>query len=83
MDTSRAATSRDVLPDATRARFRAGDADALGEVYDRYGRAVWAVAMTVTRADHLAQEATQETFIRAWRAAPPHTIPSVTSARGC
>ena len=69
VDTSRAATSRDVLPDATRERFRAGDAGALGDVYDRYGRAVWAVAMTLTRSDQLAQDATQETFIRAWRAA--------------
>ncbi|WBB52551.1 sigma-70 family RNA polymerase sigma factor [Verrucosispora sp. WMMD573] len=57
------------LPPAVLVRFRAGDADALGEVYDRYSRPVWAVAMTVTRADHLAQEALQETFIRAWRSA--------------
>jgi len=60
---------RDDLPVAVRTRFRAGDAEALGEVYDRYGRSVWAVALQVTRAEHLAQEATQETFIRAWRAA--------------
>ncbi|WP_170147788.1 RNA polymerase sigma factor [Micromonospora phaseoli] len=57
------------LPRAVLVRFRAGDADALGEVYDRYSRSVWAVAMTVTRADHLAQEALQETFIRAWNSA--------------
>jgi RNA polymerase sigma-70 factor, ECF subfamily len=60
---------RSQLPEATRTRFRAGDVDALAEVYDRYARAVWAVAMTVIRADHLAQEAVQETFIRAWNAA--------------
>jgi RNA polymerase sigma-70 factor (ECF subfamily) len=57
------------VPAATRSRFRDGHAAALGEVYDRYCRAVWAVAMSVTRADHLAQEVTQETFIRAWKAA--------------
>jgi RNA polymerase sigma-70 factor (ECF subfamily) len=61
--------TRESLPAATRVRFRDGDTDALAEVYDRYARAVWAVAMTVTRADHLAQEATQEAFIRAWNAA--------------
>ncbi len=63
------AAARDTLPAETRARFRDGDTNALAEVYDRYARAVWSVAMTVTRADHLAQEATQEAFIRAWNAA--------------
>lgn len=52
-----------------RRQFAAGDVDALGAVYDRYARPVWAVAMKVTQADHLAQEAVQETFIRAWGAA--------------
>jgi RNA polymerase sigma-70 factor (ECF subfamily) len=68
-DVGGSAATRDSLPAATRVRFRDGDTDALAAVYDRYARAVWAVAMTVTRADHLAQEATQETFIRAWNAA--------------
>jgi RNA polymerase sigma-70 factor, ECF subfamily len=68
-DPSGVAGARQDLPLEVRERFRGGDADALGEVYDRYGRAVWAMALTVTRADHLAQEATQEAFIRAWSAA--------------
>jgi RNA polymerase sigma-70 factor (ECF subfamily) len=59
----------DELPAATLQRFREKDPDALGEVYDRYRRAVWAVALSITRADHLAQEAVQEIFIRAWNAA--------------
>jgi RNA polymerase sigma-70 factor, ECF subfamily len=59
----------DDVPAATRQRFHQGDPDALGAAYDRYGRAVWAVAMSVTRAEHLAEEAAQETFIRAWNAA--------------
>ncbi|WP_158221180.1 RNA polymerase sigma factor [Kineosporia sp. R_H_3] len=49
--------------------FRAGDGDALAAVYDRYSRAVWSVAMTVLRDRALAEDATQETFLRAWRAA--------------
>lgn len=63
------APARAELPAETLVRFRDGDVDALGAVYDRYAHAVWAVAMTVTHADHLAQEATQEAFIRAWRSA--------------
>ena len=67
--TAQEAKARQELPLAVRERFRDGDADALGAVYDRYSRAVWAMALTVTRADHLAQEATQEAFIRAWNSA--------------
>jgi RNA polymerase sigma-70 factor (ECF subfamily) len=59
---------RTQLPDATLTRFRDGDTDALSQVYDRYARPVWAVAVGVTRSDQLAQEVTQETFIRAWQA---------------
>jgi RNA polymerase sigma-70 factor, ECF subfamily len=50
-------------------QFHKRDADALAAVYDRYHRAVWSVAVSIARADHLAQEAVQETFIRAWQAA--------------
>lgn len=57
------------LPRETLVRFRDGDVEALGLVYDRYCQAAWTVAMTVTRADHLAQEAVQEAFLRAWRSA--------------
>jgi len=51
------------------AGFCAGDVDSLARVFDRYSRAVWSVAMTVLRDRGLAEDATQETFLRAWRAA--------------
>jgi RNA polymerase sigma-70 factor (ECF subfamily) len=57
------------LTDDVRARFCAQDVDALAAVYDRYRRAVWSVTLRTTGADHLAQEAMQDTFIRAWQAA--------------
>jgi RNA polymerase sigma-70 factor (ECF subfamily) len=60
---------RSELPAATLKRFRERDSTALAEVYDRYHRATWSVAMSITRADHLAQEAVQDTFVRAWQAA--------------
>ena len=60
---------QDDLTDDVRAKFRAQDVDALAAVYDRYARAVWSVARRTTGSDHLAQEAMQDTFIRAWQAA--------------
>jgi RNA polymerase sigma-70 factor (ECF subfamily) len=52
----------------TVAAFRAGDLDALARLCERYRRAVWAVALTVLRDPHLAEDAAQETFLRVWRA---------------
>ena len=52
-----------------RARFRQGDPDAVREVYRSHGRLVYAVAYKVLADRGLAEDATQQTFVKAWRAA--------------
>ncbi len=51
------------------ARFAAGDPDAIRVVYQRYGRLVYSVAYKVLGDAGLAEDATQQTFLQAWRAA--------------
>jgi RNA polymerase sigma-70 factor (ECF subfamily) len=51
------------------ARFRAGDPDAVRAVFREYGGLVFAVALRTLGSRQLAEEATQETFVKAWRAA--------------
>jgi RNA polymerase sigma-70 factor (ECF subfamily) len=50
-------------------RFRTGDEAAVKAVYDRFGGPVFAVAMSILGDRGLAADATQQTFIKAWRAA--------------
>jgi RNA polymerase sigma-70 factor (ECF subfamily) len=52
-----------------RARFRDGDPDAVRTVFRAYGGLVYAVAHRVLGDGKLAEEATQQTFVKAWRAA--------------
>ena len=49
--------------------FRRRDDGALRALYREYGRLVYAVAHRVLRQRELAEEATQQTFVRAWQAA--------------
>jgi RNA polymerase sigma-70 factor (ECF subfamily) len=51
------------------ARFRDGDPDAVRAAYSTYGRLVYAVAHAVLGDRGLCEEATQQTFVNAWRAA--------------
>ncbi len=51
-----------------RARFKDGDSDAVRVVFRAYGRLVYAVAYRVLGDRGLAEEATQQTFVKAWRA---------------
>lgn len=50
-------------------RFRAGDPDAVRVVFQAYGAFVHAVAYRALGSRELAEEATQQTFVKAWRAA--------------
>ena len=52
-----------------RERFRDGDPSAVRVVYRAYGSLVYGVAFRVLGNRGLCEEATQQTFLRAWRAA--------------
>ncbi len=49
--------------------FTRRDPAAVREVYREYGGLVYAVAHRVLGSSDLAEEATQQTFVRAWQAA--------------
>jgi RNA polymerase sigma-70 factor, ECF subfamily len=44
-----------------------GDERALGQLYDRYGRLVYSIAVRVTGSHETAEEVTQDTFQQAWQ----------------
>ena len=52
-----------------RERFRDGDPEAVRVVYRAYGSLVYGVAFRVLGDRDLCEEATQQTFLRAWQAA--------------
>jgi RNA polymerase sigma-70 factor (ECF subfamily) len=49
--------------------FRQGDPSGVRVLYRQYGRLVYAVSYRVLGRHDLAEEATQQTFVRAWQAA--------------
>lgn len=49
-------------------RFRAGDVEAVRRIYERYAGPVLTVAFSRLADRQLADEAVQETFLKAWRA---------------
>jgi RNA polymerase sigma-70 factor (ECF subfamily) len=49
------------------ARWRAGDRDAFEEVVDRYGLRLLRTARLILRDEALAEDAIQETFLKAWQ----------------
>jgi RNA polymerase sigma-70 factor (ECF subfamily) len=50
-------------------RFASGDADSVRVVYQTYGRLVFSIAFKVLGDTGLAEDATQQTFVQAWRGA--------------
>jgi RNA polymerase sigma-70 factor, ECF subfamily len=58
------ATDRDLA-----LRLKARDGSALAELYDRFGRIVYALVLRITRTPADAEEVTQEVFLYAWEKA--------------
>lgn len=55
-------------------RVAAGDEEAVGLLYDRLGRSVYALCLRIVRDAGAAEELTQETFVRLWRSAASFDI---------
>jgi len=55
-----------------------GDASAVRRALDAYSPLVWSIARTYCRAQHDAEDAVQEAFVKIWRAAPKYD-PSIAS----
>ena len=51
-----------------------GDDAALGQLYDRYAAAVYSLALRILRDQELAEDVTQEVFLRVWRKAATFTV---------
>jgi RNA polymerase sigma factor (sigma-70 family) len=49
-------------------RFRAGDDEAVRTLYRQYGRLVFTIAVRILGDRQLAEDATQQAFLQAWRA---------------
>jgi RNA polymerase sigma-70 factor, ECF subfamily len=49
------------------ARFKAGDPEAIRELYRMYGGPVTTVARSIVRDAELAADVVQQTFVKAWR----------------
>ena len=57
-----------------------GHQTALAELYDRFGRVAWGLALRILRDEALAEDAVQEAFTAAWKTAS-RFVPERASAR--
>jgi RNA polymerase sigma factor (sigma-70 family) len=62
------ARTRSAIDARVRTRFSEADPDAVRAVYKAYGRLVYTVAYRLLADRSLSEEATQQTFLKAWRA---------------
>jgi len=53
-------------------RIAAGEQEALVELYDRTRAAVYALAVSILKNIHDAQDVTQDSFVRIWESAPQY-----------
>jgi RNA polymerase sigma-70 factor (ECF subfamily) len=57
----------DLSDETLMARLSSGDAEALDTLYNRYGDLVYSTALRVLRDVQLAEDVSQEVFVRLWR----------------
>ena len=67
MDNSSASRSQSVDDMRLVARVRAGDQQALSELYDRYSKVVYGVALRILHDTGAAEDLLQDIFLQLWR----------------